>query len=72
MRYEPNLWRHTTCVVCGRGFMDDCGDVFCSGSCEREYEREHQECERCGSECHEDDLTNGICENCQDELEEEE
>jgi hypothetical protein len=62
-------YRHTTCEVCGKGFMDDCGDVFCSSYCERQYEREHEECEICGREVGEDGLEKGICENCYEEEE---
>jgi hypothetical protein len=69
MRYDPNCWRHTNCVVCHKGFMDDCGDVFCSSSCENIYEREHAKCERCENEFGEDNLNQaGICENCEEEL----
>ena len=31
-----------TCEQCGGRFMDDCGDSFCSSSCEREYESEQE------------------------------
>lgn len=70
MRYEPNLWGHVTCPQCGKGFMSDCGPDFCSASCERTYEKEHQECTKCGEEYHEDDLNKeGICGNCEEEEE---
>jgi hypothetical protein len=64
-------FRSTTCVQCGRGFMDDCGDAFCSSSCEREYERENEteECSKCGQEFKVDDLYKGLCEYCEDEEE---
>ena len=59
-------FRSTTCEQCGRRFQDDCGDSFCSSSCEREWESEHQHCEICGDEYHEDDLNEDlICENCE-------
>jgi hypothetical protein len=51
--------------------MDDCGDAFCSSSCENRYEREHEECSRCGEEVGEDNLENGICWTCEDEENEE-
>jgi hypothetical protein len=66
-------FRSKTCENCGRYFMDDCNDAFCSSSCENEYNRGHVECERCGYEYHEDDLnSNNICESCEEELEDEE
>lgn len=65
---DANTYRYTTCAQCGDRFKDDCGDSFCSSSCEREYEREHVTCERCGNEFHENDLNNfNECENCEDE-----
>jgi hypothetical protein len=68
------MWEHTyrmeSCSVCGKGFMSDCGDVFCSSSCEREYEREYAKCERCDDEVGEDNLIDGLCECCQEEQEE--
>jgi hypothetical protein len=68
---DYNTTRLVSCVVCGRNFKDDCGDVVCSSSCEKAYEHEYAECERCGDEVGKDNLNNGICENCQDELENE-
>jgi hypothetical protein len=67
-------FRSTTCVQCGRGFIDDCGDAFCSSSCEREYERENEteECSRCGTECKPDELYKGLCEYCEEDVKEEE
>lgn len=66
--YEPHLCRYILCAQCGKEFRDDCGDVFCSGSCESQYEREHAKCERCDNEVGEDNLnSNNICENCEDE-----
>lgn len=60
--------RHTNCVVCGKGFMDDCGDSFCSSHCENQHNREHAECEMCGREVGEDNLNScRICENCEEE-----
>lgn len=32
--------RQVTCEYCGTRFMDDCGDSFCSSTCERLYENE--------------------------------
>lgn len=65
---DYNTFRYTNCAQCGDRFRDDCGDVFCSGSCEREYEREHAKCERCDVEYGEDDLNSDfICENCEEE-----
>jgi hypothetical protein len=58
-----------TCTHCGKRFMSDSGDDFCSSSCEREYEREHVECERCGNEVGEDNLERGLCEWCLEYLE---
>lgn len=69
---DYNTTRVVHCVVCGQGFFDDCNDVFCSSSCEEEWEYAHAECERCGYECGGDNLEDGLCENCIDELEEEE
>jgi hypothetical protein len=66
-------FRSATCVQCGRGFSDDCGDSFCSSSCERHYEQYHMECSRCGDEVGEDNLNeSSICESCEIELEESE
>ena len=41
--FEPNMHRMVTCENCGARFKDDCGDAFCSYSCEREWERENEE-----------------------------
>lgn len=61
-------FRSTTCEVCGKGFMDDCGDSFCSSSCEREYEREHAKCNECGDEVGEENLNFDYkCENCEED-----
>jgi hypothetical protein len=60
-------FRSTTCVQCGGSFMDDCGDSFCSSSCEKEYDRQHEECSRCGCDVGEDNLVDGICWDCDDE-----
>jgi hypothetical protein len=62
-------WRHTSCVVCGKGFMDDCGDSVCSSSCERQYERDYAKCEKCGDEVGEDNLNDGVCETCEEDEE---
>lgn len=63
-------YRHTNCVVCGKSFMDDCGESFCSGVCERQYEYEHATCEKCGNEVGQSNLNNDdICENCEEEEE---
>lgn len=59
------------CEWCGKRFMDDCGDAFCSSSCERQYENEHMECEECGGEVGADNLENGLCEDCLEKLKEE-
>jgi hypothetical protein len=67
-----NTTRRVECVVCGSRFNDDCGDVFCSSSCEEKHEKYHQECERCGLEQGDDTFPDGKhCENCLDEMEEE-
>lgn len=72
MLYEPNLYRYTRCECCGVRFMDDCGDAFCSSTCEEQWEYEHKCCEQCGEEFGGDFLNeNGICENCLEEREEE-
>jgi hypothetical protein len=41
-------FRSKPCEQCGRYFMDDCNDAFCSSSCERRYENENEteECSR--------------------------
>lgn len=41
--WDWNTTRLVSCVVCGKGFKDDCGDVFCSSKCEREWEVNNQE-----------------------------
>jgi hypothetical protein len=66
-------FRSTTCVVCGSHFMDDCGDAFCSSSCERAYEEENEteECVRCGEECKPDELYKGLCEYCEEDMKDE-
>jgi hypothetical protein len=65
-------FRSTTCVQCGKGFMDDCGDSFCSSSCEDRYDREHMECDRCGCDVGEDNLVHGICWKCEEQEDESE
>lgn len=76
MTFEPNLWGWVNCPQCEKSFMSDCGPDFCSSRCEREYSREHQQCDRCEEEFHEDDLTKKgkerYCGDCMDEIEEEE
>lgn len=63
---DYNTFRYTDCVVCGSRFKDDCGDSFCSSSCERDYEREHAKCEECDEEVGWDNLTQGgKCEDCE-------
>lgn len=64
-------YRPTTCMQCDRTFMDDCGDSFCSDSCEREYENEHAACEDCGEEVGDENLMGGICSDCWKEHSEE-
>jgi hypothetical protein len=65
--FEPNTHRVTRCEQCGHRFIDECGDSFCSSSCEREYEYDHRACEECGEEIGEDNLNAlGICEECED------
>lgn len=68
---DYNTTRIVHCEVCGKGFSDDCGENFCSSSCERKYEDEHAECMVCGDEVGESNLDDGICDNCLDEMEEE-
>lgn len=65
-------FRSETCIVCGHGFMDDCGDVFCSSSCERTYERENarEKCVKCEDEFHPDELYRGMCESCEEVISE--
>lgn len=41
--FDYNTTRVVTCENCGRSFKDDCGDSFCSASCEREWERKNNE-----------------------------
>lgn len=73
MSYEPHLYRSTQCAQCGTYFMDDCGDVFCSGSCEEQWESEHTACERCGEQVGDDNLVYGkYCEPCMEEMEDDE
>jgi hypothetical protein len=61
-----------TCGNCGKRFMSDSGDEFCSSSCEKEYENEHAECNHCREAVGKDHLDHrGLCENCADELDEE-
>jgi hypothetical protein len=63
-------FRHTRCEHCGKGFMDDCGDAFCSASCERQYEQEHMVCNGCYEEVGEENLNeDGYCEECEEEEE---
>jgi hypothetical protein len=43
-----NMWDYNTtrlvhCETCGKGFRDDCGDVFCSTRCERIWEENNKE-----------------------------
>lgn len=65
---DYNTFRYTICAVCGNRFKDDCGDVFCSGSCENEWEHAHEPCTQCGEEVGEDNLNHDrICENCEEE-----
>lgn len=66
--YDYNTHRMSICEYCGKRFMDECGDSFCSSRCERQWENEHASCDHCGDEVGEDDLKHGLCENCQDEL----
>lgn len=35
--------RYVSCEYCGTRFTDDCGDVFCSSSCERQWENDNRE-----------------------------
>jgi hypothetical protein len=57
------------CEWCGKRFMSDCGDSFCSSSCERQYERENKECEHCRAAVGVDNLDyRSLCENCVEEL----
>jgi hypothetical protein len=66
-------FRHTRCEHCGKGFMDDCGDAFCSASCERAYERENKQCDNCGDEVGADNLNiHDLCERCVEDEQEEE
>jgi hypothetical protein len=65
---DYNTFRYTTCAVCGNRFKDDCGESFCSSSCERKYDDEHAECQECNEEVGLNNLnTFGICENCEEE-----
>jgi hypothetical protein len=64
--------RYVSCQWCGKGFADDCGDLFCSSRCETEYEKEYAECKGCGDEVGESNLNeHGLCESCEEEAEEE-
>jgi hypothetical protein len=45
MMDDYNTFRYTICEQCGRRFKDDCGDSFCSGRCESEWERNNEESE---------------------------
>lgn len=61
------------CEWCGKRFMSDCGDAFCSSSCERAYKNEHAECQHCREEVGGDNLdSRGLCDNCAEELDDEE
>lgn len=65
-------FRSTTCEQCGKRFMDDCGDAFCSPSCENTYNSDHELCGNCGEEYSSDELNvEGLCKDCEEELEEE-
>jgi hypothetical protein len=65
--------RLVSCIVCGKNFVDDCGDAFCSSSCENAYESENEteECSRCGAECKPDELYKGLCEYCEEDMKDE-
>lgn len=66
--FEPNTHRYTNCEWCGKRFVDDCGDSFCSSSCENQYEEEHARCERCNSEVGATNLNSDyLCEDCEEE-----
>jgi hypothetical protein len=53
------------CEWCGKRFMSDCGDSFCSSSCENAFEKEHEEkCENCGDEVYKD----GYCQDCWEDI----
>jgi hypothetical protein len=61
-------YRYTNCEQCGAGFKDDCGDSFCSGHCESEYENDHACCAYCGCEVGQDALNfDDKCEDCEEE-----
>jgi hypothetical protein len=61
-------FRSKPCEQCGRYFMDDCNDAFCSSSCERRYENEHMACDGCGEEVGDDNLNEaGYCYDCEEE-----
>lgn len=65
--FEPNTHRYTNCEWCGRRFVDDCGDSFCSSSCTNQYEDYHTECAGCGDEKEDGEFIDGVCENCREE-----
>lgn len=68
---EPHLWAYVDCVFCGKSFRTDCGEAFCSSSCEDAAEEYEKECERCGYQQCEYTFPDGKhCENCIDEMEE--
>jgi hypothetical protein len=61
-----------TCEQCGKRFMSDSGDQFCSNSCERQFESDHAECKHCREQVGESHLSfRGLCESCEEELENE-
>jgi hypothetical protein len=71
--FEPNTHRMATCEWCGKRFADDCGDSFCSSSCENSAEEYHKKCEGCGCEQEDVMFPDGCyCGDCLDEMEEEE
>jgi DNA-directed RNA polymerase subunit RPC12/RpoP len=61
-----HTYKYESCPHCGKKFLSDYGPDFCSSRCEREYEAEHCKCTRCGDEFHEDDLNHGLCEWCEE------
>jgi hypothetical protein len=69
--FEPNTHRYTNCEYCGRRFVDDCGDSFCSSSCTNNYEEYHKQCMTCGDEREDNNWDNSdICDSCAEEEEE--
>lgn len=66
MREHAYVWS-IECNYCGRSFRDDCGDSFCSSSCEREWNEEHV-CTNCEGEFEE--LCDGLCADCENMEEE--